>query len=534
MAREVANLLLHLEEAGANGQDGSPIRIAIKSALHTIKGNAAMMGLAPIESLAHTLEDLCLRLDEPVPGQESSQVLLDGTDLLIRAIQASLQGDPESAQVAQFIEQASSQDRAPDPSKTGAEAMYADEDGGTVRIADQDVDGLLELTAEAIVSHTELVRFHSRLARGRVQAGDASQLEQVLATMGRAMSEMRRNLLRVRLAPIATLFRRFTRYLRDRSREQGQEIALVMEGGDTAVDRAIISRLFEPLMHMVRNSVAHGIESPAERTAAGKPARAQILLGARLNEGRVRIVVADDGRGLDRQGIFVRARSLGLDPEKMSESEWRRLIFQPGFSTAPQVSTLSGRGVGMEVVAHVIQGLGGSIDVRSAAGQGTVFVIDLPVTTALVKALIFGVDSEMFAAPASYVVDSIQVREEATTEINRVLLLRWRGEFLRTIDAGRVLGCSGLEQDWTRPYGIVVESASKRCVLLVDWLMGVQEIVVKPLDGALGQTRLLSGLTILGQGRVVPILDCGELVRRASAPVSSSGLRAQRGSSHGL
>jgi two-component system chemotaxis sensor kinase CheA len=192
----------------------------------------------------------------------------------------------------------------------------------------------------------------------------------------------------------------------------------------------------------------------------------------------------------------------------------------------------------LEVVANVIQSLGGRIDVRSVAGEGTVFLIDLPVTASLVKALIFGVDSETFALPASFVVDSIEVREESMYEINRVLLCPWRGDFLRAVDAGRLLGCAGLAQQWTRPYGIVVEAAAQRCALLVDWLVGVQEIVTRPLDEPLCGSRVLSGLTILGQGRVVPILDCGEVLKRAAGPVATatpsvpSDKAAHRSSSH--
>ena len=313
----------------------------------------------------------------------------------------------------------------------------------------------------------------------------------------------RHDLLRVRLAPISTMFRRYARYVRDLACERGQAIKFVIEGGQVEVDRAIISRLHEPLLHMVRNAVAHGIESAEQRAAAGKPARAQILLGARLLEGRARVVVADDGRGLDMAAIAAKARAGGLSPERMPEGELRRLIFQPGFSTAAEVSTLAGRGVGLEVVANAVQSLGGRIDVRSVAGQGTVFLIDLPVTAALVKALIFCVDSEMFAVPASFVVDSIEVREASMHEINQVLLCPWRGDFLRTLDGGQLLGCAGL----------------------------------RPLDETLRNSRVLSGLTILGQGRVVPILDCGEVLRRACRPVvnvpgAPSGRDAHESTSH--
>ena len=551
LAREVAALVLRLEEAYADGEDDEELLRAMKSALHTIKGNAAMMGLPAIESLAHALEDFCLLVGQHPEVQESGQVqiLVEGTDLLVGSIQGSLQGEPDPAPVAAFIERvaqareaagAAAAAHAPSvharPRASAAEEQSRDagqetqqpaspiagahQDGGdsAVRIGDHEVDGLLDLTAEAIISHAELVRFAGRLARGQAQPSDAALLEQVLATLGRTTAEMRHDLLRVRLAPISTMFRRYVRYVRDLARARGQPIQLIVEGGQVAVDRAIIGRLHEPLLHMVRNAVAHGIESAEQRAAAGKPARAQILLGARLVEGRARILVADDGRGLDMDAIAAKARAFGLCPERMPEGELRRLIFQSGFSTAAEVSSLAGRGVGLEVVANVVQSLGGRIDVRSVAGQGTVFLIDLPVTAALVKALIFGVGSELYAVPASFVVDSMEAREESMHESNHALLCFWRGDFLRAIDGGQLLGCAA--QAGTRSYVIIVEAAAKRCALLVDRLVGVQEIVVRPLDETLRSSRVLSGLTILGQGRVLPILDCGEVLRRTSGPVA--------------
>jgi two-component system chemotaxis sensor kinase CheA len=327
---------------------------------------------------------------------------------------------------------------------------------------------------------------------------------------------MRDKLLRVRLAPIATLFRRFGRYVRDLARERGQSIELAIEGGETAVDRAIISRLFEPLVHLVRNAVAHGIESAEERAAAGKPAGARILLSARLREGRVNVRIADDGRGLDLQAIVAKANAQGIDTSGFSERDMHRLIFRAGFSTARVVTNLAGRGVGLDVVAGAVQGLGGSIDVRSTRGQGTVFVLDLPVTVSLQKALIFGVDSETFAVPAGFILDTMASREKDLQEINRVLLISWRGDFARAVDAGRLLGCQGLAQAWARPYAIVLQAGNNRGALLVDWLSGVQEIVVKPLDETLAACAMVAGATVLAQGRVVPILDCMEVSRRIS------------------
>jgi len=537
LAQEVGSLLLKLEALVGAGGDAKPVLRTIRGGLHTIKGNSAMMGLTPIEGLAHALEDLCGQVDTGPGSARVVQVLFEGCDLLGVLIQAALAGKVERGRSDAFVARArhamdesvaearpsqalvapvDTSPRGEPPSAVQGVAAEGDDGRGVARIADRDVDELLELAGETIVGQTELGRLHGRLARGRFEASDVALMDQVLTDLGRTAREMRHKLLRVRLAPIGALFRRFGRFLRDLARERGQSIELCIEGGDTAVDRAIISRLHEPLVHIVRNAVAHGIESVAERAAKGKPAKAQILLSARMREGRVHVCVADDGRGLDLQAIAAKAKAQGMDPSTFSERDVQRLIFQSGFSTAQVVSNLAGRGVGLDVVASVVQGLGGTIDVRGASGRGTVFVLDLPVTVSLQKALIFGVDSETFAIPAGFILDTMESRERNMQAINRVLLLSWRGDFVRAVDAGRLLGCQGLAQAWARPYAIVLQAGNKRGALLVDWLSGVQEIVVKPLDESLESCRMVAGATVLAQGRVVPILDCVEVVRRTN------------------
>ena len=537
LAQEVGSLLLKLEALVGAGGDAKQVLRTIRGGLHTIKGNSAMMGLTPIEGLAHALEDLCGQVDTGPGSARVVQVLFEGCDLLGVLIQAALAGKVERGRSDAFVARArhamdesvaearpsqalvapvDTSPRGEPPSAVQGVAAEGDDGRGVARIADRDVDELLELAGETIVGQTELGRLHGRLARGRFEASDVALMDQVLTDLGRTAREMRHKLLRVRLAPIGALFRRFGRFLRDLARERGQSIELCIEGGDTAVDRAIISRLHEPLVHIVRNAVAHGIESVAERAAKGKPAKAQILLSARMREGRVHVCVADDGRGLDLQAIAAKAKAQGMDPSTLSERDVQRLIFQSGFSTAQVVSNLAGRGVGLDVVASVVQGLGGTIDVRGASGRGTVFVLDLPVTVSLQKALIFGVDSETFAIPAGFILDTMESRERNMQAINRVLLLSWRGDFVRAVDAGRLLGCQGLAQAWARPYAIVLQAGNKRGALLVDWLSGVQEIVVKPLDESLESCRMVAGATVLAQGRVVPILDCVEVVRRTN------------------
>ena len=549
IAREVGGLLLKLEEAWGAGDDGKQLLRAIRGGLHTIKGNSAMMGLSPIERVAHALEDVCAQIETIRRDERASlaQCLLEGCDLLAALVQSALAGQVDAKLADAFVlraGQANEEARSPREMVSPAEipvrgevagfastpAVDADDGRGSARIADRDVDELLELTGETIVGQTELTRVHGRLVRGQIEASDVALMDQLLTDLGRTSREMCHKLLRVRLAPIATLFRRFGRFLRDLAHERGQSIELCIEGGETAVDRAIISRLYEPLVHIVRNAVAHGIESADERAALGKPAKAQILLGARLREGRVNVSVADDGRGLNHEAIAAKAKSQGLDTSGFSARDIQRLIFRPGFSTATSVSSLAGRGVGLDVVASVVQGLGGSIDVRSARGQGTVFVLDLPVTVSLQKALIFGVDSETFAIPTGFILDTMESREKDMQVINRVLLIAWRGDFVRAVDAGHLLGCQGLAEAWARPYAIVLQAGNKRGALLVDWLSGVQEIVVKSLDETLAGCHLVAGATVLAQSRVVPILDSVEVVRRTSAallPEPSQGTKVE-------
>jgi len=527
LAQRASALVLKLEQA--SGEETKPLVRALRGELHTLKGNSAMMGFAPIEKVAHRLEDICAEMAAPSSAQRRAQIqlLLDGCDLLLALIHASSKGTVDLAAAETFLQRMAPSDSKPGLANAAAPAPSTppvalaatenDEARGSTRIADDDIDGLLELAGETIVGQIDLTRVHSRLARGRFEPSDIALMDQILLALGRTSRDMRHRLLRLRLAPIAMLFRRFERFVRDLGHERGQTIELVIQGGETAVDRAIISRLYEPLVHIVRNAVAHGIEPATERVALGKPQNAQILLSARLREGRVHVSVADDGRGLDLAAIAAKAKGQGIDTTNLPERDVQRLIFQAGLSTASSVSKLAGRGVGLDVVASVVQGLGGSIDVRSTSGRGTMFVLDLPVTVSLQKALIFGVDSETFAIPTGFVVDSMPNREKDLQAINRVLLCSWRGDFVRATDAGRLLGCQGLAEAWARPYAIVMQAGNKRGALLVDWLSGVQEIVVKPLDETFAGSTMIAGATVLAQGRVVPILDCVDVVRRISA-----------------
>jgi len=299
--------------------------------------------------------------------------------------------------------------------------------------------------------------------------------------------------------------------VRQEKGERGQNVQLTIEGAETTMDRGVLSRLHEPLLHMVRNAFAHGIEEPAARRAAGKPEDANLLLAAKLVSGRVKIAVVDDGRGLDLAAIARKAKSMGVETDGMSEEELRRLIFMPSFSTAKAVSNLAGRGVGLDVVAEAIHSLGGSVDVESAPGAGTAFLLNMPVTISQLKGLVVSVDRELYIVPLGFVLESVAVNPATIHEVGHAPVMTWRGEVVPVVDTGVLVGTRA-ERNPGRAYCVILSSGNRRRGLLVDRLMRRQEVVIKGLDESLGPSRVVFGLSILGDGRVAPILDCAQIL----------------------
>ena len=535
IARAASGTAFRLEEAWRSGEAGLDLLRAIRGGLHTIKGNSSMMGLSTIAQLAHAIEDL---IDgwatRPGPGTAGEAgLLIEGSDLLERAIVAAGRGETVNAEVTALLGKLTprmtvtppctapaSHPIPPIPPNGGTEeaggqgpAAFVESSGG-VTVRDGVVDELLELIGESSIGQGELQRLQSRLARGQLEAGDLALMGRVVDGFSRTFTRMRDHVLGMRLSPIGALFRRYQRYVRDLGNEHGQSVELVIEGADVAVDRAVISRLSEPLIHIVRNAVAHGLESPEERARAGKPPGARILLGARVGHDRVRVLVADDGRGLSLGAIAVKAAERGIDVSGMSDREIARLIFHAGLSTASQVTSLAGRGMGLDVVAGVVQSLGGTVDVRSRVGRGTVFILDLPVTISLQKVLLFGADSEVFALPAAFVDRTLAVGDRDLVAGPEGPCLLSRGVRLPTTDAGRLLGCHGLAGGWTRPYALVARKGNVEVAILVDWLSPVQELLVKPLDPVFRPCALAAGATVTGKGRVVPVLEIAEILAR--------------------
>ena len=320
-----------------------------------------------------------------------------------------------------------------------------------------------------------------------------------------------------RLLPISSVFGRFPRLVRDLAQAENKPVRVVTAGGEIPLDKAILDRIGEPLMHLLTNAVVHGIESPEERARAQKSAEGTIDLRATSESGRVVIRITDDGGGLDDAKILAKARALGLESRAADPEQLRSLIFLPGFSTAEEVSALAGRGVGLDVVAHAIHELGGTIEVESRLGQGTSFTLNLPLTLAILRSLIVEVDRERYAVPISHVAATVRVEPDTMHEMNRKGVALWRGDLIHVCDGGTLLG-TGVAPNGSRRFYIVISMGNRRRGILVDRLIGHQDIVVKSLDATVGRPDVVSGTTILGDGKVACILDAVRILdQRMSA-----------------
>jgi two-component system chemotaxis sensor kinase CheA len=540
LAQQVASTVLELESAWEAERDTGDELRQLHGALHTIKGGAGMMAMAPIESLAHALEDVGGFVTEHPDrrGRREIELLLEGADLLVSLIRRASEGPADDAPTAAFARHVAEVLAAPAPGRVGPSraprpqeppapestrpaATAPADDTASVRIDDRKVDELMELAGETVVTHNELARIHALASKGRLGPADLAVFGTLVGALGRTSTRLRDELLRVRLMPVSSLFVRFRRYVRDLAHERGQPIQLTIEGAETALDRAVLSRLHEPMMHMIRNAVAHGLEAPEARAAAGKPAEASIVLAAKLVSGRVKLAVVDDGRGLDLGAIARKAQRMGLDTSGMGEEDLRRVIFMPGFSTAASVSNLAGRGVGLDVVADVVHALGGTVDVESVPGAGTAFLLNLPVTVSQLKALLISVDKEPFIIPLGFVLETVPLDGSALHEVGATTVLPWRGELIPVVDAGAMLG-TRTAPELQRRYCVILSAGNRRRGLLVDRLHKRQEVIIKGLDEALGPVRVVFGLCLLGDGRVAPILDCAHILGQVTGARSGS------------
>ncbi|MGV3619496.1 MAG: chemotaxis protein CheA [Archangium sp.] len=400
----------------------------------------------------------------------------------------------------------------------------------TVRVDIGRLDGLMNSIGELLLVRSNL----DRLAEAARQASGhalpklwGQELQREARALSRRLDELQKGVLEVRMVPLGQVFDKLARLMRRLVRESGKEVTFDMSGGDVELDKLIVEELSDPLMHLLRNALDHGVERPEARTAQGKRSRATIGLVARQQGNHVIIEVRDDGTGLDEARIREVAIERGLvsrdQTDEMDRRELLNLVFQPGFSTRRDVSELSGRGVGLDVVKTNLQRLSGLIDIDSRRGAGTTFTLTLPLTLAIIRALMVNVSGRTYAIPLNAVLEIVQVKTEALRTIEKREVLEVRGQTMPFIRLARVFGLP--EEQRTSHYVVLVGLAQQRLGLAIDELIGQQDIVTKPLSGRLRGTPGVSGATELGDRRAVLVLDIAalleELVRHQLEPRSA-------------
>ena len=381
-------------------------------------------------------------------------------------------------------------------------------ESSSIRVAVEKVDQLINLVGELVITQSMLAQRSGEL--DPVQHGD------LIASMGqleRNARDLQESVMSIRMMPMEYVFSRFPRLVRDLASKLDKQVELTLLGSSTELDKSLIERIIDPLTHLVRNSLDHGIESPEKRRAAGKNESGNLILSAEHQGGNICIEVTDDGAGLNRERILAKALSQGLPVhENMSDDEIGMLIFAPGFSTAEQVTDVSGRGVGMDVVKRNIQEMGGHVEIQSKAGAGTTIRILLPLTLAILDGMSVKVSGEVFILPLNAVMESLQPQEQDLHPLaggERVLEVR--GEYLPLVELWKVFDVQGAKTEATQGIVVILQSAGRRFALLVDQLIGQHQVVVKNLESNYRKVPGISAATILGDGSVALIVDVSAL-----------------------
>lgn len=409
--------------------------------------------------------------------------------------------------------------------KPAAQAQQADhgsKSSSTIRVDHEKLDHLMNLIGELIINRNR----YSMLARqlesiANVDVGAIAQnLTETTYSMARISDELQDTIMKVRMVPVASVFSRFPRLVRDLSRKSGKEVELIMEGEDTELDKSVVEVIGDPLVHLIRNSVDHGIEAEEDRRERGKPLKGSVWLRAFYKGNSVAIEIEDDGKGIDPDKMREVAIRKGIisqeDAKLLDDREAMELIFAPGFSSAEVITDISGRGVGMDVVRTNIKNLKGSISITSEIGKGTKFTLSLPLTLAIIDALMVNVDDQMYAIPLDAVSETTKIEASRLTDVKGRKAVTLRGEVLGVVSLGELLGLPNNIDKHDMLQVVVIHDNERRLGLVVDRLLERQEIVIKPLGAYLGDLKGISGATIMGDGSVILILDPHEIYALSS------------------
>jgi two-component system, chemotaxis family, sensor kinase CheA len=538
--------------------------------VHTIKGTCGFIGLPRLEALAHAAETLMGKFRDGLPATNEAVTLILATIDRIKAILDSLereQREPEGsdadliADLERMVERVAppvprptigtlvpqtlerplrpSEDSLDDlerafretkveapikPATPATEPGGPDDDSGkaanqTIRVTVDTLERLMTMVSELVLTRNQLLEI--------VRRHEDSEFKTPLQRLSNVTAELQEGVMKTRMQPIGNAWQKLPRIVRDLCKELGKQIDLEMQGADTELDRQVLDLIKDPLTHMVRNSADHGLETPAERRAAGKPERGCIRLSAYHEGGHIIIQIADDGRGLNTERIKAKAIAQGLASEaeiaKLSEAQIQKFIFVPGFSTAAKITSVSGRGVGMDVVRNNIDQIGGTIDVKSVAGAGMNFTIKIPLTLAIVAALIVESGGVRFAIPQLAVVELVRLRSGGENRIERIkdtAVLRLRDKLLPLAHLDHLLGAK-TEGDVGNGFIVVTQVGSQTFGIVVDGVFHTEEIVVKPLSSKLRHIAMFSGNTILGDGSVIMIVDPNGVAQAFGSTVTS-------------
>jgi two-component system chemotaxis sensor kinase CheA len=398
--------------------------------------------------------------------------------------------------------------------KPHAQAQAADT---ILRVDAERIDNVLNLVGELIIGKSMLQQGFNEFSRRFPKDALRNRLSDAMAFQARVLNDLQRSVMKIRMVPVDQLFRRFPRMVRDVAKQCGRQVELTMSGQDTDLDKSLLDSIAEPLTHLVRNAVSHGIESPEDRERTGKPVQGKLHLNAYHQGNQVIIEVVDDGRGIDAQKVKAKAVQQGLinsaEANNLSEAQLFDLVFRPGFSTADQITEVAGRGVGLDVVQSVLQRLKGSVEIETRAGQGTTFRLKLPLTLAIIKALLFRVEQRLYAIPLNAVAEITRARESDLHQVERREVLQLRNRALPVVRLGRRPNDNNTAR---KIFVLVISFGERKLGMIVDALEGEEELVIKALDDRTVETDLVSGASILGDGRVVLILNLASVLERSN------------------
>jgi two-component system, chemotaxis family, sensor kinase CheA len=520
---EFDGLLLKLEQQVGQGPDPALLE-EILGILHTFKGNSGMMGFSSLQKYAHQLEDLFKALQSGALELDAglAECCLGNASILRNAVAKVSADCPEDPLLDEELEALdrliSLRIRAaasvPEmPMAAPRESIRpAAHQTNVLKVDFERLDHLLNLMGELVIYRTRLGRINSQFKEVHGEKGLVLDLSDASEQIGKVTTELHEAIMKVRMVPIKQVLMRFPRLVRDLARTKEKEISLQLEGEETELDKTVIDVIGEPLMHLIRNAIDHGIEKPEVREEQGKPRQGTIMIRAGQESSHIIITVEDDGAGIDEERLREKAEQSGLlKPDEGEAGDLTDLIFISGMSTADEVTEVSGRGLGMDVVKRSLARISGTVEAESERHVGTRFTIKLPLTLAIISVLMVEVSGEQYAVPLSSVVESMKVKDEEIHLVNHREVTNVRGRILPLVRLSRLFGIQRPPNGKSN-YVVIVRSAAGEMGIIVDALLGQQEIVIKALDDYIGNSVGIAGATILGDGKVVLIVDVFELM----------------------